>query len=357
MLTPSVPLAFTNATAWIDSSRERVCEKVWWVSVPVGDCHVVLEIASGLELRVKAHLHWMDASARGISKIECIYCPEAAAIFEVFLETVCQGQRIVDFQNKKCVLGFFAEMKVSLTPSRPWSIRKHVIEVAKRQRDLCAQLDLVHYTQALPNDNLFGPPDWRKFLGLNVEDCPPPAHFYRICKERSSAFSEESVGKTHLCVFIPEGITLEMVESLTLNPKEGYPCGLRNKHKEFTAAFLSQYGQIPSERAAWFLIPQKMISRRGSKIEKEYQSKGYEPLSATTGLIALLLACVKTGQKHYSNAPWSYAKCKEQVIRGAIKQSAAIGGFNSDGLDVTYAYGRGFESQGVGVQRALSVFA
>ena len=325
---------------------------VLWVGIPMGQFHVALKITSDNNLHVVAYVDWKDAQKRSITQIECIYNPEARAVFEVFLEKICPEGGF-DFKSGKDLFDRFTEITTGLRPSRSWSIKKHVVEVLRAHGKLCAQLDLSRENQFFPSESFFCPSDWKKYLGLDVEEFALPPNFQKLCSEISAANSEAEIYKTHLCVFIPEGVNLEMVESATSNPKQEHRCGLRNKHTEFVQAFLAQYGQIPSEESEWVLIPKEVLARRKNTLVPECKSEGYRPLSAKVGLMALLLIHVKTGRRYYPSAPASYVKCEERVIRGTLKQSVAIGGFNDKGIDVTYAYETGFERQGVGAARTF----
>jgi hypothetical protein len=153
-------------------------------------------------------------------------------------------------------------------------------------------------------------------------------------------------------------MTLEKLESLTLNPRQGQKIGFRDKDKKYVQLTLSQLGKTSSGRAHWVLMPNDVIPNSRNKTWQDqqgmaapYKVQGYELLSVIDGAASLLLEHVQTGRRFYSDSPWTFTRCKEKVTQGSSQWPAAIGGFASGGLGVCYCNVGANERSGLGLAR------
>ena len=150
-------------------------------------------------------------------------------------------------------------------------------------------------------------------------------------------------------------MTLERLESLTQNPKQGSKMGFRNKGPKTWA----QYSKTPSGRAHWVLMTKDVIPDSRNKSWQDQQTlaatfkgQGYELLSGIDAATCLLLEYVETERRFYTHSPWTYTRCVEQVKNAYSQWPLAIGGFAPGGVVVgNYDFGGGVDINGVGVAR------
>jgi hypothetical protein len=160
-------------------------------------------------------------------------------------------------------------------------------------------------------------------------------------------------------------MSLEQLESLTQNPKEGNKIGFRCKdvttwweQKDDTT--WEQHAKTSSGKAHWVLMTNDVIPDSRYKTWKDQQTlaatfkgQGYELLSGIDAATCILLEYVETGHRFYSNTPFTYTQCVEQVRVESSKWPLIIGGFASGGLLVDYSKAGVYDYLGVGVARKL----
>ena len=198
----------------------------------------------------------------------------------------------------------------------------------------------------------FGRAKWEQYFSIQVIEPPLPPDIDKILAGACPIFPGKKVADTHFLKLIPEGMTLERLEGLTQNPKQGNKMGFRDKGTAW-----AQHGKTPSGRAHWVLMTNDVIPDSGSKNWKDQQAlaakfkgKGYELLSGIDAATCLLLEYVETGRRCYSDNPYTYTRCVEQVESESSQWPLTIGGFAPGGVFVYYFDG-GVGSSGVGLAR------
>jgi tetratricopeptide (TPR) repeat protein len=199
----------------------------------------------------------------------------------------------------------------------------------------------------------FGRGKWLKFFGKVAIEPPLPLDIQEILSGPCPIFPGKRVIETHFLTLIPEGMTLERLEALTLNPREGNKMGFRYKDDTTWA----QHSKTPSGRAHWVLMTNDVIPGSRGKSWKDQQAlaakfkgQGYELLSGIEAATCVLLEYVQTGRRFYTTDPYTFTRCIEQVKVGSSQWPLAIGGFAPGGVVVNAHVGyRG--NRGVGVAR------
>ena len=201
----------------------------------------------------------------------------------------------------------------------------------------------------------FGALKWEQYFGLKVIEPKLPPDIDKILQGPCPIFPGKKVAETHFLKLIPEDMTLERLESLTQNPREGNKMGFRDKGPKTWA----QHAKTPSGRAHWVLMTNDVIPGSRSKSWKDQQTlaatfkgQGYELLSGVDAATCLLLEYVETERRFYADSPWTWTRCVEQVKVGSSQWPLAIGGFAPGGAIVDYSdYVDSDDSRGVGVAR------
>lgn len=215
-------------------------------------------------------------------------------------------------------------------------------------------------------DLAFGALKWQQYFGVQVTEPLLPADIETILAGPCPLFLGKKVAETHFLTLIPEGMTLERLEALTLNPRQGNKIRFRDKDNKWVNMTLEQHGKTSFGRAHWALIANDVILGSRSKSWKDQQAlaatfkgQGYELLSGVEIATCLLVEYVQTGRRFYTNDPWTYTRCVEEVLVDSSHQwPLIIGGFSHNGIgigctgaDATDCNVDGRNSVGVGVAR------
>ncbi len=75
----------------------------------------------------------------------------------------------------------------------------------------------------------FGALKWEHYLGVKVKAPALPADIESILASSCPFFPGKYVKDTHFLILVPKGMTLEQLEALTLNAKEGKKIGFQEK--------------------------------------------------------------------------------------------------------------------------------
>jgi hypothetical protein len=201
----------------------------------------------------------------------------------------------------------------------------------------------------------FGALKWELYFGLQVVE-PACPDIDKILASPCPFFPGKIVAQTHLLTLVPEGMTLEKLESLMLNPRQSQKIEFRHKG----ASMWAQYSKTSSGKAHWVLMPNDVIPNSRNKtwqdqqrVAVSYKAQGYELLSVIDGAASLLLEYVQTGRRFYPDSPLTYARCVEKVVQGSSQWTSAIGGFAPGGLIVSEGSVEAYEHSGLGLARSF----
>jgi hypothetical protein len=184
----------------------------------------------------------------------------------------------------------------------------------------------------------FGALKWEQHFGIKVIEPPFPAGIEAILAGPCPIFPGRKVAETHFLTLIPEGMTLARLESLAQNPRQGNKIGFRYKGEEAWA----QHSQTLSGKTHWALMTNDVIPNSRCQswpdqqaLAAKYKGNGYELLSGIEAATCIFLEYVQTGRRFYTDSPFTYTRCLEQVRVDSSKWwPLAIGGFAPAGLNV-----------------------
>ena len=226
-----------------------------------------------------------------------------------------------------------------------------------------------------PNDNsfstsaiTFGKADWEKYFGYIGLEPPLPANIEEILNAPCSFWPNKKVRETHLLVLIPNKVngkhfTLNSLEMLIQNPKSGHA----TNYKYYDSDIKKKLGK-KSYPSHWILITKDVVpGSRGKEYSEHYylfanHSKkiciSYELPYGLEAASSILMHYVKTGERLYTDGglgkELTFTRCQERI--NSKTWSLVVGGFASDGLEVSYCFcssGKGRINDGVAGVRKL----
>ena len=191
----------------------------------------------------------------------------------------------------------------------------------------------------------FGKADWEKYFGDIGVEPPLPANIEEILNEPCSFWPIKKVKATHLLVLIPNTVdgnpfTLNYLGELIQKPKSGH--SIKYMHYNIGAKKAVGDKSYPSH---WVLMTRDIIlGSRGmgckecSDMFAKHRDKTgihYELPHLLESTASILMHYVKTGERLYSDDPWTYVYSKD-VDKGYCP--LVVGGFAPGGICVDYCH-------------------
>ena len=190
----------------------------------------------------------------------------------------------------------------------------------------------------------FGTEEWSRYFG-EIEEAPPlPAHIVDTLNGTCPFWPEKAVKDTHLLVLMPATVngkpfSLNLLGELVQCPQGG---GYSTQYRVYDSDVREQFGAQPSTSSYWVLVTRDVLE--GSR-DKTYASQQalvaghasrtglrYALPGALEAATAILLHYVRSGERLYTDAPWTYARCQELVAWNGSHYPIVVGGFSSVGL-------------------------
>lgn len=197
----------------------------------------------------------------------------------------------------------------------------------------------------------FGAARWKQYFG-DVGTAPPlPNNISKILNSSCPFWPGQQVKDTHLLVLIPSTIngrpfTLNLLNELIQNPRSG---ACSTKFDYYDGEIARVFGDQPSGSSHWVLMTRDVLpgSKTGAytfqqALIAEYAySNGvpYEMPHALEAATSILMHFACTGDRLYTDDPWTYTRCQERLDVDDEKCSLFVGGFASGGLDLDYEDG------------------
>lgn len=193
---------------------------------------------------------------------------------------------------------------------------------------------------------LFGKAEWLKYFGDIGAEPSLPFDIEHILNTPCLFWDDKKVRDSHRLVLIPEAIegrsfSLDVLYEIIQNPKEGkksfyaaYDRCVKNEHgnKNFPSHWvLMTHDVIPGSRRRRYSDQKKLVEKYGQTV--------YRLPTALEAATSILVAYVQSGITLYSDNPWTYTRCQEQVNNN--EWPVSVGGFSSNGLyvhDCRFAY-------------------
>jgi hypothetical protein len=191
----------------------------------------------------------------------------------------------------------------------------------------------------------FGAKEWKQYFG-DVGLVPDlPSDIAAILDGPCPFWPDKHVKDTHLLMLVPatvdgKPLTLNLLAELIQRPEGG---GSKTEYRYYGSDVERELGNQPSRGAYWVLMTRDVLPNSRNKtyenqkklLAKHVHSKGlapYEVPHALEAVVAILLHYVRTGERLYADAPWTYTCCQEAVDNNSYP--IVVGGFSSGGLIV-----------------------
>jgi NLR family CARD domain-containing protein 3 len=203
-------------------------------------------------------------------------------------------------------------------------------------------------------ESAFGAIAWRFFFGDIGMEPPLPPDIEEILKSPCPIFPGKRIEETHTLALVPatvngKPLTLDSLGELIKHPKNG---GKVTNYRFYSEFIKKEIGQLPAPASHWVLmttdvLPNTRKKTYGDLLSEVYKYTGYEVPKALEAAVAILTGYVKTGLRWFSDSPYTYTRCQEEVEGCQV----TLGGLGSSGLNIgTYSV-VGFENCGVGALR------
>jgi chemotaxis protein histidine kinase CheA len=228
---------------------------------------------------------------------------------------------------------------------------------AKKHEELQSKIDLLsrqhkseeqHLQSLRIPEEAFGAKAWKDYFGVEVGTAPLlPANIDEILNSPCSFWPGKQVKDTHLLVLVPATVdgrpfTLDLLGELIKSPQGS---GSKTQYRYYDGGTVqeelgakspgSSYwvlmtrDVLPGSRNKTYDAQKELVAAHASRLRLSYKMP--DALSAAT---AILLHHARTGERLYTDAPWTYTRCQEKVLGN--KYPVIVGGFSSGGLGVYY---------------------
>jgi hypothetical protein len=194
-----------------------------------------------------------------------------------------------------------------------------------------------------------GPKEWSQYFG-EVGAAPPlPENIDEILSSRCPFWGGKLVKDTHLLVLVPatvDGIpfTLDLLGELIKSPKGS---GSKTQYRYYDGGTVQkELGAKSPGGSYWVLMTRDILPDSRDKtydaqkalVAAHASSLGlpYEMPHTLSAATAILLHHARTGERLYTDDPFTYTRCQEKVLGN--KYPVLVGGFGPASLDVCGSY-------------------
>ena len=204
----------------------------------------------------------------------------------------------------------------------------------------------------------FGAEEWRQYFGEIGVEPSFPSDIAGILNSTCPFWPDRVVKDTHLLVLIPATVNgkpynLNLLSELIEHPKGG---GHATKYRFYSEYVQGQFGAQSPTSSYWVLMTRDVLegSRRETYASQqalvaehaERTQLPYELSGALEASTAILSHYVRSGERLYTDNPWTFTRCRE-LVDNIWKWPIVVGGFSSGGLFVHEDGGSGSHNRGV----------
>jgi hypothetical protein len=190
----------------------------------------------------------------------------------------------------------------------------------------------------------FGAEEWKQYFGEVGSSPDLPRDIDAILDSQCPIWTYKKIKDTHLLVLIPatlDGVpfTLCLLEKLINRPKDG---GYRAQYRCYHDEVKTRIGEASPGCSYWVLMARYVLENSRSKeysaqkeLVRHYAKKAglcYDLPHALEAATAILVHHVRSGERLFSDIPWTYTRCRELVGECPV----VVGGFGFSGLVIYY---------------------
>jgi hypothetical protein len=201
-------------------------------------------------------------------------------------------------------------------------------------------------TSAIPAMAI-GPKEWEEYFG-EVGAAPLlPANIDEILNRPCPFWPDKRVKDTHLLVLVPATVdgkrfTLDLLGDLIKGLQMG---DKKTKYRRYGIYVQKELGAKSPGSSYWVLMTRDVLPGSRDKTYGEQETLvaeharridlPYEMPDVLSAATSILLHHARTGERLYTDAPWTHTRCQEKVDKNIYP--VAVGGFSSGGL-IVYNY-------------------
>ena len=221
--------------------------------------------------------------------------------------------------------------------------------------------DCLASLHALPVPSpVFGARDWARYFGEVGEEPFLPSDIGEILDSPCPFWPGKAVKDSHLLVLIPATVdgdpfSLNLLGELVRRPSSGgHPTG----YQLYSSIVQEAFGTQSPARSYWVLMTRDVLSGSRNATYTDQQALvtacagetglSYELPNALEAATVILSYYVCSGERLYSDVPWTYTRCQELVDD---QSPVIVGGFTPEGIDVDYYLDVYFRHYGVAICR------
>ena len=223
--------------------------------------------------------------------------------------------------------------------AREWRQPQGVLADFKRYvQDAVSQLSQVESRLSARVDKSV----WEQYFGAIGEEPALPDDLEEILNSPCPFWEGKQVRDTHLLALIPsrvggKALTLDYLGELIKSPKGG---GHGTKYRNYWEKAREALGRQSPESSYWVLMTKDVLPGHHTKSYKDQcalvaRHQGYTVPGALESAVVMLLHHVRSGERLYSDSPWTFTRCWEKVQGVQL----VVGGFFSGAaLDVNFLF-------------------
>ncbi|MBI3211744.1 MAG: hypothetical protein HYZ47_03560 [Simkania negevensis] len=221
-----------------------------------------------------------------------------------------------------------------------------------------ASLSLSSPTASAVSAMTFDKAAWEKYFGDIGEEPSLPADIATILASPCPIWSDKKIQETHVLILVPakvngEPLTLESLEKLVKNPKEG-------NATQYRSFFPGKNEQASVEQNTWVLLTNNILpgsvdqsyNKQVTLVNELAKKAGapYEVPQLIVVAVSLFVHYVRSGELLYANSSgtYNYTHCQE---KGHGQYLTFVGGFSYAGLCVRSHTDDDLLGYGVGAMR------
>ena len=189
---------------------------------------------------------------------------------------------------------------------------------------------------------------WERYYGAVGSVPSPPSGIDQVMNSPCPFWRGKQVKETHLLALIPSHVggkplTLDYLGELIKSPK-GDGCKTQYRGDRYAKYVRPAIGNQSPGSSYWVLMTKDVLPESRNK-RYEGQRKlvadhanrtglAYEVPGALEAAVLMLLHHVRSGERLYSDSPWTYTRCRDKDKDG---DPVVVGGFSSGGLFVDHS--------------------
>ena len=178
---------------------------------------------------------------------------------------------------------------------------------------------------------------WERYYGAVDSSPPPPSGIDQILNSPCPFWRGKQVKDTHLLALIPSRVagkplTLDYLGELIKSPKGD---GHGTQYRNYWGAAHEAIGSQSPGKSYWVLMTRDVLDGSRKKSYKDQcalvaRHRGYTVPGALEAAVVVLLHHVRSGERLYSDNPYTFTRCQEKVQNYQL----VVGGFSSGDLHV-----------------------